>query len=110
MGGGWNAGGLRHCGAAQIVEGTSGRGDFRNQSRRESGRKCLLLRDGRRSAGSGDSSCTRAGDVPLFQENRQGFWARGATGAAVDGTDAEGRFTTAGSAERERAGSVEWQG
>src|SRR5207245_1664779 len=50
LGGGGHSRGCSDCGAAPLASGAAGPGDFRNQSRREYGRECLLLWNGGSSA------------------------------------------------------------
>src|SRR5262249_3882827 len=104
---GWNSGGCRNRRAAQIVAGKTGLGNFGNQSRREHGRKCLLLRDGWCGAGSGVAPYSFDCDVALRAERKSQVRSRGTHRAQGGRNYLERRIAGPSSAEHQRAGAVE---
>src|SRR6266702_1635764 len=102
-----NAGGLRDRGAAQTFAGKTGHGDFRNQSRRESRRECLLLRNSGRGARRHAASHSVGGDVALLEKDGSEIRKLRARGAGHRGNDFERRIAGPGFAQRECAGAVE---
>ena len=83
MGDGWDAGGLRDRGAAQTFAGKTGHGDFRDQSRSESGENVYYSGTVGAAREGGVASHAGGSDVAVLEKDGSAIWKVGAVGAAL---------------------------